>query len=72
MQKHKPRRWHIDYLTTHPRISGIGAYVSCDGCLTEPSLARLCATRFPVVPRFGNSDRRSTTSGHLFLLQPQR
>ena len=66
----KRLRWHIDYLTSHPVVEPVGAYVSTGPRFTERRLACLCAQRFPVVPRFGNSDLRGKTPGHLFLLRP--
>ncbi|GIW54605.1 MAG: hypothetical protein KatS3mg082_1009 [Nitrospiraceae bacterium] len=70
LRRDKIRRWHIDYLTSHPSVHPVAAYVSPAPSLTESTLARLCASRFPAVPGFGNSDRRGGTAGHLFLLQP--
>ncbi len=63
-------RWHIDYLTTHPSVQPVAVYISAAPSLTECTLARLCESRFPTIPRFGNSDRRGGAAGHLFLLHP--
>jgi Uri superfamily endonuclease len=68
----KARRWHVDYLTCHPRVQPVAAFVSEGDKLTERRLARLCAAKFPAIPRFGNSDQRGKTPGHLFLLQSAR
>jgi Uri superfamily endonuclease len=70
LRRDKIRRWHIDYLTSHPSVRPVAVYVSPAPSLTERTLVRLCASRFPAVPGFGNSDRRGQTAGHLFLLQP--
>lgn len=70
-RRDKARRWHIDYVTSHPGVSLVAAYVSVGSRLPEARMAQLCAQRFPVVPRFGNSDLRGRTPGHLFLLQPE-
>lgn len=70
-RKKKARRWHIDYLTSHRLVVPVGAYVSVGSKLSEERLAQLCAERFPVIAGFGNSDKRSTTPGHLFLIQPE-
>ncbi len=70
LRRDKIRRWHIDYLTTHPNARPVAAYVSLASSVTEGTLARLCASRFPVIAGFGNSDRGDEAAGHLFLLQP--
>ena len=38
----------------------------------EIRLANLCAERFSVIRRFGNSDSRGGTPGHLFFIAPER
>ncbi|MEW6544696.1 MAG: GIY-YIG nuclease family protein [Nitrospirota bacterium] len=68
----KARRWHLDHLTSHPRVQPVAAFLSEGDKLTERRLARLCTARFPAIPRFGNSDQRGKTPGHLFLLRPDR
>ncbi len=70
LRRDKIRRWHIDYLTTRPNAQPVAAYVSSAPSLTERTLARLFASRFPAIAGFGNSDRRGNAAGHLFLLQP--
>lgn len=70
MRRRKVRRWHIDYLTTAPAVTVPDAYWTADRTMTETQLARLCAKRFSVVRRFGNSDSHGGASGHLFLLSP--
>jgi Uri superfamily endonuclease len=72
LRRRKVRRWHIDYLTTKPAVSVLGAYWTADPAVTETGLAGRCAARFPVIRRFGNSDRRGGAPGHLFLLVPER
>lgn len=70
-RRKKARRWHIDYLTSHRLVTPVAAYVSVGSGLSEERLARLCAKRLPVIAGFGNSDKRGTTPGHLFLIQPE-
>lgn len=70
MRRRKVCRWHIDYLTTARAVMILGAYWTADPAMTEARLASLCAERFPVVHRFGNSDSHGA-SGHLFVLLPQ-
>lgn len=68
LRRRKVRRWHIDYLTTLPAVSVVGAYWTEDPSLTEARLAIRCAKRFPAIPRFGNTDARGGAPGHLFLI----
>ncbi len=70
IRMHKRPHWHIDYLTTHRSIEPVAAYVPAGITPTEIDLAQRCTKRFPVVHRFGNSDMRRKTRGHLFLLHP--
>jgi Uri superfamily endonuclease len=70
LRRRKVRRWHIDYLTTHPATTVRGAWVSTSDALNERQLACLCAQNFPVIPGFGNSDAGGGAPGHLFLLAP--
>ncbi|MEW6246332.1 MAG: GIY-YIG nuclease family protein [Nitrospirota bacterium] len=70
LRRDKIRRWHIDFLTSHANAQPVAAYVSLASPITEGTLARLCASRFPAIAGFGNSDRRDEAAGHLFLLQP--
>jgi len=71
MREKKVRRWHIDYLTTASAVTVLGAYWSADPTMTETHLAVRCAERFPVIPRFGNTDARGGAPGHLFFIRPQ-
>jgi Uri superfamily endonuclease len=68
MRRRKVRHWHIDYLTTAPAVSVLGAYWTSDPAVTETGLAIRCAERFPVIRRFGNADARGGAPGHLFFL----
>lgn len=72
MRWRKVCHWHIDYLTTAPAVTILGAYWTADPNVTETRLAIRCAKRFPIVRRFGNSDSRGGTAGHLFFVMPQR
>ncbi len=72
MRRRKVCRWHIDYLTTAPAVTVLGAYWTADRTMTETRLANLCAERFSVICRFGNSDSRGGAPGHLFFITPER
>ncbi|MBI4402317.1 MAG: DUF123 domain-containing protein [Nitrospirae bacterium] len=72
LRREKACRWHIDFVTSHAGVAPVAAYVSVSSSLSEERLARLCAERFPVIARFGNSDLRAKTPGHLFLLHAGR
>ncbi|MBI5855293.1 MAG: GIY-YIG nuclease family protein [Nitrospirae bacterium] len=72
MRRRKVRHWHIDYLTTAPAVTMLGAYWTADPTMTETGLAIRCAERFPVIRRFGNADVRGGAPGHLFFLAPER
>ncbi len=59
----KPRRWHVDYITTGPaRMRPVDSYVLAGG--SECRTARRIGRRLAVVSRFGSSDCRCP--GHLF------
>jgi Uri superfamily endonuclease len=72
LRRRKIRRWHIDYLTSLPAVTIIGAYWTADPTITEAGLAIRCAERFPVIRQFGNADVRGGAPGHLFLLASSR
>ncbi len=71
LRRRKVRRWHIDYLTTAPAVTMLGAYWTTDPTMTETRLASMCAERFPVIHRFGNSDSPGGAPGHLFFITPE-
>lgn len=57
LRRRKPRRWHIDYLTT--RVRPAGAVVWLKGKDAECRLARVLGERWPMpVEGFGSSDCR--------------
>ncbi len=70
VRRGKALRWHIDYVTLHPGVMPVSAFVSVDPIISEERLARLCAGKFAVIAGFGNSDLKKKTPGHLFLLRP--
>jgi Uri superfamily endonuclease len=72
MRRRKVRRWHIDYLTTAPAMTLVGAYWTTDPTMTETRLAVRCAERFPVIRRFGNADLRGGAPGHRFFITSER
>jgi Uri superfamily endonuclease len=72
MRRRKVRQWHIDYLTSAPAVTIVGAFWTANPTLTETRLAIRCAKRFPVVRRFGSSDAQGGEPGHLFVILPHR
>ncbi len=71
-RRRKVRRWHIDYLTSARTVTIVKAYWTSEATMTETRLAIRCAERFSVIPRFGNSDLRGGTPGHLFFIAANR
>jgi Uri superfamily endonuclease len=71
-RRRKVRRWHIDYLTSARTVTIVKAYWTSEATMTETRLAIRCAERFSVIPRFGNSDLRGGTPGHLFFVAANR
>jgi len=65
-RRHKPLRWHIDYLSTKAPM--VGALVLRGPKNWECRLAAIMAKHYPLpIARFGASDCRC--SGHLFFCQ---
>lgn len=65
-RRHKPLRWHIDYLST--KVTMLGAVVVPGERSLECVLAKRLAERFEVpIPKFGSSDCRCES--HLFFAE---
>ncbi|RMG31902.1 MAG: GIY-YIG nuclease family protein [Gammaproteobacteria bacterium] len=65
-RREKPRRWHIDWLTTHPAVEILAVLRST---LPECELNRATAGEIPV-PGFGASDCRTGCGAHLKWIGP--
>ncbi len=66
LRRDKPRRWHIDWLTTHPEVTVL---VVLRSRLPECELNRATAGEV-VAPGFGASDCRAGCRAHLKRIQP--
>lgn len=71
LQRRKRKRWHIDYLTTHPSFRAVAV---CFGASSKQSegriVAELCANGLlPYIPRFGSADDPGATT-HLLSCPP--
>ncbi len=68
LRRCKPRRWHVDWLTTAPSVYARSALLVTDGtaeCALARRVAALPGAAAPV-PGFGASDCRSGCPAHLF------
>lgn len=68
-RRDKPRRWHIDHLTTARTVHPVGALLVTDPTVHECALSahvgRLCEDDAPL-PGFGASDCRAGCPAHLW------
>ena len=65
-RKDKPRRWHIDYLSSHPQAEVVDTQTFPD---EECPLNQATAGTI-LVPGFGASDCRAACASHLKYLGP--
>lgn len=61
-RRHKPLRWHVDYLTTRAPVARVVVWPPREGL--EHQIATMLARSLPAFRGFGSSDCRC--AGHLF------
>lgn len=72
LRRRKPKRWHIDHLTTHRWARVVGIVVILGDATRECSLnRRVMASAQGSVPGFGASDCRGGCRSHLAYFAPR-